>query len=294
MRVILFVNPKKSRAKNLGNEISIELNSKKIDVDVFSLNEKTGEKSGEKSLLNAKERWDAAISLGGDGTVLAAARAMAPLGVPVLPLNFGTFGFIAGIHPAQWRDVFESWLNGKAHISRRLMLDVTVEREEREVFHGCCLNDAIISSSGVAKVINLNVSSGEMETVLPLGSYRSDGLIISTPTGSSAYSAAAGGPIVDPELNALILNPICPFMLTHRPMVLPAEEPVIVQVDEKQQSGVILTLDGQVIEKLKKGDILQFKKAPYHCLLVESGRRSFYQALRTKLSWVGGGNGDSR
>jgi NAD+ kinase len=156
---------------------------------------------------------------------------------------------------------------------------------------GCCLNEAVISFSGIAKIISLRVSCSENGGAgfMKLGQYRSDGLIASTPTGSTAYSMAAGGPIVDPELEALILNPICPFTLSHRPMVLPAEETVLVEVEEGQGTGLMLTVDGQVTEKLKGRDRVYLKKAPYQCLLIASGRENYYHALKTKLSWTGGG-----
>jgi NAD+ kinase len=216
---------------------------------------------------------------------------MSPLGVPIFPVNLGTFGFIAGVHPGEWQEVFKRWLRGKAQLSRRLMLELSVEREGRELLRGCCLNDVVIAASGIAKIINLRVSCSESgrKGFMRLGQYRCDGLIVSTPTGSTAHSVAAGGPIVDPELEALILNPICPFTLSHRPMVLSAGETLLVEVEEDQRSGVLLTVDGQVTEKLKSGDRIYLKKAPYSCLLIESGRKSFFRALRTKLAWAGGG-----
>jgi len=284
-RAILFINLQRKNARKLADEIREELASLGIASDTFSLKGK--------SAFNGKEGYDVAFSLGGDGTVLSAAMIMSPLGVPIFPVNLGTFGFIAGIQPAEWRDVFNRWLGGKAPVSRRLMLEMTVERNSGEhpieVFRGCCLNDIVISASGIAKIISLRVSYSEtgLEGFMKLGSYRSDGLIVSTPTGSTAYSVAAGGPIVDPELEALILNPICAFTLSHRPIVLPAEELLLVEVEEEQRSGVLLTVDGQVTEKLKPGDRIYLKKANYPCQLIASGRANFYQALKTKFSWPG-------
>ena len=277
-RAIIFVNPKRKNAGELAEEIIKELNSLNIKTDVFS--------SGQTLGFNSKESYDIAISLGGDGTVLSTARAMSPRGVPIFPVNFGTFGFIAGVPPLEWRDVFGQWQRGKAHLSNRIMLDITVEREGCDVSAGCCLNEVVISSPG--KIINLRVSfrDASQNTEILLGLYRSDGLIVSTPTGSTAYSAAAGGPIVDPELDAIILNNICPFTLTHRPMVLPVGE-IIVEVDEAQRKGVLLTMDGQVKEKLKFGEKIRVRKAPASCILIASGRHSFFQALQTKLSWAG-------
>jgi len=290
-KAILFINLKKKSARKLANDIREELAGLKISADTYQFSKKPSFNIGSKS----EKPYDVAISLGGDGTVLSAARTMAPLNIPIFPVNLGTFGFIAEVPPLEWREVFYRWLNGKTVLSRRLMLELCVERRGKEFYRGCCLNDVVISSYGIAKIIDLKVSYSEnnKSDFLKLGSYRSDGLIVSTPTGSTAHSVAAGGPIVDPELEALILNPICPFTLSHRPMVLPAGETVLVEVEKSQRSGVILSVDGQVIVKLKGGDRVYLKKAPYHCLLITSGRGGFYEALRTKLSWAGGSEGGS-
>ena len=290
-RAILFINLSKKRACDLGEEIEKELLSLGIQADTYSFKGKPG--------FDTRAGYDLAISLGGDGTVLYAARTISPLGIPIFPVNLGTFGFIAGVQPSEWLEVFSRWLHlhqmgRKTPLSRRLMLEIRVERGGSEIFLGCCLNDIVISASGIAKIIRLRVSYFESgrKKVLKLGSYRSDGLIVSTPTGSTAYSAAAGGPIVDPELEALILNPICPFTLSHRPIVLPANETLLVEVEKEQRSGVLLTVDGQVTEKLKGGDRVYLRKAPYHCLLIASGRKGFYRTLKTKFSWAGGAKGE--
>ena len=282
MRAILFINPKNKQARDLGNELLRELNSRKIEADCFSFKGKFK--------ASLRSGFDLAISLGGDGTVLYAARALAPFGAPIFPVNLGTFGFIAGIQPSQWREVLGQWLRGEAVISRRLMLDIRVERRGKEVFQSSCLNDVVISASGIAKIIRLRVfyCGINRDEINKLGFYRSDGLIVSTPTGSTAYSAAAGGPVVDPELEVLIVNPICPLTFSDRPLVLPADETVLVEVEQEQRSDVLLTVDGQLTEKLKSGDRIYLKKAPYPCLLIASGRAQYYQALRKKFSWATG------
>jgi NAD+ kinase len=275
-RALLFINRTKTGAGELAGEISRELGCRGIKTDAFACEGRPD--------FNAGEVYDIAFSLGGDGTVLHAARTMAPLGVAVFPINLGTLGFIAEIDPRDWIGVFNRWMEGKGVFSRRLMLEVRLERQDRELFRELCLNDVVISASGIAKIIRLEVHSEYMQ----LGRYRSDGLIVATPTGSTAYSLAAGGPILDPELEALIINPICPFTLSHRPMVLPAREPVIIGVEEEQRSGVLLTVDGQVTEALEEGDRIRLGRAASSVHLIASGRAGFYRALRTKLSWSGG------
>jgi NAD+ kinase len=280
-KAILFVNLKKENARVLAGEIVAGLDRRGIKADSFSFEGKPD--------FSVEAGYVVAFSLGGDGTVLYAARTMAPLGVPVFPINLGTLGFIAGVHSEEWDTVFEDWLEGKIRLSRRLMLEARVERGGREVVRGTCLNDVVISSSGIAKIIKLSVFAGPMEGagLTHLGRYRSDGLIVATPTGSTAYSAAAGGPILDPEMEALILNPICPFTLSYRPMVLPGEETLLVEVEEEQRSGVLLTVDGQVTEPLEPGDRIYISRAPRQAVLIAAGRNVFYQALKTKLSWMG-------
>jgi NAD+ kinase len=287
-RAMMFINPRKKRAQDMGNEIKRELASVHIQTDTFQFESK-------RSFIEGKEGYDVIICLGGDGTVLYAARTFSPLGVPIFPISFGTFGFIAGVSPAEWKPVFDHWLAGKAAVSPRLMLEVTVERGGKEILKGRCLNDVVVSASGIAKIISLKVSctaAGQAD-FLKLSSYRCDGLIFATPTGSTAHSMAAGGPIIDPELDAIILNPICPFTLSNRPMVLSAQETFLIEVERQQRSGIILTVDGQISEKLKDGDQIYLKKAPYRSLLIACGGEGFFNALKTKLAWSGGNKGGS-
>jgi NAD+ kinase len=229
------------------------------------------------------------FSLGGDGTVLYAARLFSPLNVPILPVNMGTLGFISAVEQADALRLFGAWAEKSALPSRRLMIEVSVERDGELMFISPALNDAVISSDGISKLIRLGVSSGEEP--LDMGDFRSDGLIVATATGSTAYSSAAGGPLLDPEMEALIINPICPFTLANRPIVVMANDrrkKVTVHVEREQRSGVLLTIDGQVTKKLLPDDRVIITRAPYKALLVGAGRRNFFQALRGKLSWSGG------
>jgi NAD+ kinase len=278
-RALLFVNLHKSNAQGLADEIGEELKRNHIEACSFKFADNTD--TDIKS--HTQDHFDLAFSLGGDGTVLYAARAMSPLGTPILPINLGTLGFIAAVYPDEWRLVFNQWLEGKGRVSRRLMLEVSVERHGRIAAQGYCLNDAVISSSGIARIIGLHVES----EYIRIGKYRSDGLIVATPTGSTAYSASAGGPILDPEMEALIINPICPFTLSNRPIVVPAKEAVIVKVEKEQRSGILLTLDGQVTEPLEPDDCVHIRQAPHDARLIGSDRSEFYKALCTKLSWPG-------
>jgi NAD+ kinase len=279
----MFVNSHKEEAPALVKDVNAELEKLGIEAASYPVAAGAG-------FNVASEPPDLAFCLGGDGTVLFAARTIAPLGVPIFPINIGTLGFIAVVHPDEWLEVFEGWRLGRVGISRRLMLDVTVDRQGTTAVNSHCLNDVVVSASGIAKIIRLEVhsSAGADAGLMSLGHYRSDGLIVATPTGSTAYSVAAGGPILDPEIEAFIINPICPFTLSNRPIVVPADETVIVEVEAEQRSGVLLTVDGQETFPLEPGDRVFIRKAPYEAKIVASGRKGFYKALQTKLNWSGG------
>ncbi|GHT97138.1 NAD kinase [Spirochaetia bacterium] len=304
-RALLFVNSHKPDARIVAEEIIEALNRRSIAAFSVAFDRTQDFKAG--------ESYDISFSLGGDGTVLYTARAIASLKIPILPINIGTVGFIAAVHPGEWSSVFEKWLAGDAVVSRRLMLELQVARQGKIVFSAVFLNDAVVSASGIAKIIRLQVvldgldappsgsspavgltdwaepfDEGAGQESIRLGHYRSDGLIVATPTGSTAYSVAAGGPILDPEIEAIIINPICPFTLSNRPIVVPAHETVTIEVEHEQRSGVLLTVDGQVTEPLEPGDRILIRKAPYDARLIASDRRVFYKALRTKLNWSGG------
>ena len=159
---------------------------------------------------------DLAICLGGDGTVLSCARLLHPYGIPMLAVNLGTFGFITEVCKDEWREAFELYRAGTAGVSRRLMVRVSVAREGQKVFQAHGLNEMTIAASGISKMVSLDLLINGTNA----GRIRSDGIIVSTPTGSTGYSLAAGGPILDVDLDALIINPVCPFTLSNRPLVI--------------------------------------------------------------------------
>ncbi|MFQ3578844.1 MAG: NAD(+)/NADH kinase [Bacteroidales bacterium] len=275
-RVLLIVNLHKQAAPILMEEIATALTELGLVVDTCAF-------YGKPPAIQHKH-YDVAITLGGDGTVLYAARCLAAQNIPIFPINIGTLGFIAASHPENWHTAFTHWLEGKKTVSRRIMIQIQVWRNGTILYEHVCLNDGVISASGIAKIIRLNVSTGEAN----LGPFRADGLIIATPTGSTAYSVAAGGPIVDPEMEAFIINPICPFTLSNRPMVVPVSEKIHVIVDKDQRSSVLLTIDGQEVVSLEENDRVVFFKAPFYANIISSDREMFYRVLKTKLNWSGG------
>jgi len=278
-KAILFVNLHKKNAFPVSEQIRSVLDKRNVETTVFSFEGKPEKPP--------QGKWDIAFSLGGDGTVLNTARCLAFLGVPILPVNLGTLGFIASVNMDEWLTVFDLWEKGELCVSQRCMLEISVERASKIILENVCLNDVVISASGIARLINLNAHIGANDNATSLGSYRCDGLIIATPTGSTAYSMAAGGPILDPEMEAMILNPICPFALSNRPFVLPSRQTLCVTVANEQRSGVLLTVDGQDTFKLECSDRILVRQAPYNALLISAGRQSYYSALRTKLFWSG-------
>lgn len=226
---------------------------------------------------------DIAITMGGDGTLLHCARILAGADIPILGVNVGDFGFITEISKDEWIEAYEEYLAGKLGVSRRVMFnaDVTREGSSIAVFRG--LNDAVIRSSSVSKIIRLRVFLSKTY----IGRYRADGVILATPTGSTAYSMAAGGPILHPEMDAFILNPICPFTLSNRPIIIPGHESLEIEIEREQRAGTMLTIDGQDVFQLTPGDRVVVKKSSKCSLIIRSNKRNFYEVLRTKLNWAG-------
>lgn len=275
-RILIIANLLKNDAESLVTSITDYLRAKGYSVTVFSFRGKPPHYT--------MEPFDLAFSLGGDGTVLFSARLLSEQGVPILPINLGNFGFITEIAKDEWQEAFEKYLDGTLRIAERMMIRVKVYREGICVHNQTALNDMVIGSAGISKIVNLSVCL----STFPIVRYRADGVIVSTPTGSTAYSAAAGGPILHPEMEAMILIPICPFTLSHRPLVIPTTEYIAITVDAKQRTDIILTTDGQVVVPLKPLDRITIEAADVRVRLVQTNKRSFYTVLKEKLNWAGG------
>lgn len=277
-KVIIVVNLKKDGASLLVEEISSYMESLGIEVFVFSY-------SG-KSQIPELDTADLVFSLGGDGTVLFCSRIVESMSIPILAVNIGDFGFITEISREEWKSAFIKYQKGQLDLSRRVMIKVMVERGGKRVAFHKGLNDAVISSNGISNIIKLNLRINDTD----LGKYRADGVIIATPTGSTAYSISAGGPILDPEMEALIINPICPFTLSNRPIVVSGNEVVHIRVEDGQRTDVILSVDGQDAYPLLPGDKIVVERSQTKALLIRSDKRNFYDILRSKLNWSGGAN----
>jgi NAD+ kinase len=222
---------------------------------------------------------DLLLVLGGDGTLLSMARLVGDLSVPILGVNLGGLGFLTALTKEELFPALEAFLAGGLVIEERVMLAAQVWRHGERLSEYVALNDVVITKSAMSRIINLAVSvDGQFATA-----YRADGLIISTPTGSTAYCLSAGGPIVFPTMPAVVLTPICSHTLTNRPIVLPADQRIEVTLQSDQD--VMLTLDGQVGFALKEADVVAVHQAAARIRLLRFPQKHFFSVLRTKLKW---------
>lgn len=220
------------------------------------------------------------IVLGGDGTLLSAARAIAGRDIPIFAVNLGGLGFLTAITVESILPELERALKGQHRIGRRRMLWCEIRRHDRRVADYEALNDAVITKAHLARMVNMDAFvDGHL-----VCSYKADGLIISTPTGSTAYSLSAGGPIIFPTVEALALTPICPHMLTNRPVIVP-DTSIIEIICNDPDDVAFLTIDGQVGEHLKKGDRVYCRRSENSISLIRPPSQLFFDVLRTKLKW---------
>ncbi len=233
----------------------------------------------------ALRRADLAIALGGDGTMLTAAREVAPRGIPLLGVNLGTLGFLSATEPAGFRKVLAAILSGAFVVENRSMLTAEVLRGGRRVYGPeLALNECVIRCGDQARAVTLSTRSGERF----VADFFGDGLIVATPTGSTAYSLAAMGPIVDPSVDVTLVAPICPHTLTQRPLIVPAHLPLTVRLGRRRADEaprVLVSLDGRHGCELKVGDEVRVRQAQTPLRLMLPPGRSFFEVLRRKLKW---------
>jgi len=226
------------------------------------------------------EGCDLGVVLGGDGTLLSAARAVRGHGVPLLAVNLGGLGFLTSIAMEDLFPELERALCGEHEYTRRKMLRVTLVREGARVAEYYALNDVVIGKSAIARIVDLEAWAGDSFVC----AYKADGLIVTTPTGSTAYSLAAGGPIMYPTVNAICLTPICPHMLTNRPLIVPSEMGIRV-VSRATDEAAFLTVDGQIGSPLESGDAVECAVTDFDVLLIRPPDKTFFDVLRQKLKW---------
>jgi NAD+ kinase len=227
-----------------------------------------------------EQRPDLVIVLGGDGTLLSAARAFAKTTVPILSVNLGSLGFLTEIPLAELYTVLEAWCSDCASIELRSMMRIELLRDGHALNTWDALNDVVLSKGAIARMAEFTVALDHQF----VATFRADGVIVSTPTGSTAYNLAANGPIVMASVDAMIVTPICPHLLTIRPIVVPGESTISVQL-EGVPSQTFLTVDGQEAVEIRRGDSITCCKSEYSVRLLRLRPNGLFNVLRSKLKW---------
>lgn len=282
-KIGMIVNQEKKDALRDARLVLEWLESEKIQV---FLSPWLGERIDRADLIVEREkmgrRAQLVVSLGGDGTLLRAARDFASCHTPLIGINLGGLGFLTEIPISKYKEGLTRILKGEYKEEKRLMLKIAVHRARKKVGSFVALNDVVISKAGIPRIINLRTFvSHEFITT-----YSADGLVISTPTGSTAYSLSSGGPVVHPNLGVIILSPICAHTLAVRPLIVSRREKIKV-ILECGLEKVLLTMDGQVDFDLEDGDVIRAEEASYQAILIRMREKFFFKTLRTKLGWTG-------
>lgn len=223
---------------------------------------------------------DLIVVLGGDGTMISTARLIGSREVLVLGINYGSLGYLTEFRIEEMIPALEEIIAGNYEIDRREMLEVEHFRGDERLAQGRVLNDVVINKAVLARIIEIEVSLNDQF----VNNFRADGLIVSTPTGSTAYNLSAGGPIVFPSMDAVIITPICPFTLTNRPIVVPGTAEISLRLDN-ESDGVVLTLDGQVGHSMQTNDRVRIWKSHLTFNLIQPPNRNYFDVLRNKLKW---------
>ena len=271
-----------AKAKKKAEELKGWLRSRKIEI-VLKKTVESGQKNAPGSLSPAPADLDCIFVLGGDGTFLSAVRWIGDLDIPILGIKFGEVGFLAEIAEENLYPAAEKVLKGNFILRPRMRLSVKVRRQDETLAHESVLNDVVINRGALARLAHI-------ETYIDnhyLTTYSSDGLIVATPTGSTAYSLAAGGPVIHPAVPSIILTPICPFTLTNRPLIVPESANIKIRL-AKGSSDIILTFDGQKGLEINDQDEIFIQKGPHPINLITLPDRQYFDILKNKLKWSGG------
>lgn len=287
--VAILLNAQKEGAVRLARELVPWLHARGVRI----IAEHAAAEAIQEPALSRDEselvKADFAIVMGGDGTLLRASHFMAPAGVPMLAVRFGSFGFLADTEPPSAVAALEKVLEGEFGLDKRMMLQAVVERggEKLPGIPGA-LNDVVIAKGPLARMLKLHTHvSGKY-----ISTYAADGLIVATPTGSTAYSLSAGGPLVAPALDTIIITPICPHTLTARSLLISVRESVELAVEGGHGDTVMLTIDGQLGIPLEHGDKISVREAGYSAKLISFGANTFYDKLLKRLRWGDRFDGD--
>jgi NAD+ kinase len=282
MKIGIFTKPEEPRAAALVAGI-VEWAGNK-DLELF-INERLSEKpDGVVSATDRKiaESADLIVTLGGDGTMLAVARLLEGRSTPVFGINLGTLGYLAEFPVEEALPALYEVILGHYRIARRTLIDWCVIRNQEVVGKGCALNDVVVNKATLARMIEIDCTVGSHYVT----TYRADGLIIATPTGSTAYNLSAGGPIIYPSVGAIAIAPICPHTLTNRPLILPDKKRIKLELKTREQE-VVLASDGQITVQLIADDIIEIKKSDSTFNVIVSKDKDYFHILRSKLRWSG-------
>lgn len=276
----ILTKPKFPEVKSTLQAVVSWLRERNIDVILDTTSATLlGEKGGLQKTQLAS-RADVLLVLGGDGTMLNAARLAGERSIPILGVNMGGLGFLTEVRLENLYPSLERVFANEFVLDERLMLATHIHRHGETVAQGVVLNDVVVSKGTLARMIELRIEiQGHFVTNL-----RGDGLIISTPTGSTAYSLSAGGPIINPAVHSLIVTPVCPHTLTHRPIIVPDESEIDVTLTSKDE-GAMATLDGQVGVALTQGDTVVIKASEFRTKLIRFPETNYFSVLREKLKW---------
>jgi NAD+ kinase len=237
-----------------------------------------GEEVVPRKAMGAKHP-DFALVLGGDGTLLSAARALAHEDVPILGVNLGSLGFLTEVPLSEMYTTLEAVVAGHCPVENRAVLDCTLLRGSQELAHHFALNDVVVNKSAISRLMDFDLLiDGNF-----VFSYKADGVIIATPTGSTAYSLAAGGPVLMPSVESFVVTPVCPHSLTHRPLVVTDKAQIELRVETSAEEA-FLSIDGQIGMPVKEGDRVVCRRAE-HTVQLMRVRRTFFDVLRNKLKW---------
>jgi len=279
----ILTKPKFPEVKTTLQAVVSWLRARNIDVILDATSAALLEEKGGLQKTQLAQKADVLLVLGGDGTMLNAARLAAERGIPILGVNMGGLGFLTEVRLEHLYPSLERVFANDFVLDERLMLKTHVHRHGETVAQGIVLNDVVVSKGTLARMIELQISiHGQFVTNL-----RGDGLIVSTPTGSTAYSLSAGGPILEPAVPSLILTPVCPHTLTHRPLIVPDNVEIDVTLTSKDE-GAMATLDGQVGIALTQGDTVALSVAELRTRLIRFPESTYYNVLREKLKWGDG------
>ena len=282
-KIGLIVKPNDARGDKVARDLIAYLHghNKQVFVDQASASALWQENVEWMRRSELPDRCDLIIVLGGDGTLLSAARAAARKSVPLIGVNLGSLGFLVEILPRQMVERLDQIFGNDYRLEERIMLTATHVRTDKTLNACDACNDIVIKHHGTARMIELNtcIDAALISTML------SDGLIISTPTGSTAYALSSGGPLVEPTLEATLIVPICPHTLSYRPLIVDANKTIEIEYTHQNEDSGLVSIDGQVDMMLEPGDRIVVKPLPYKLRMIQPPQHNYFYTLKTKLRW---------